>query len=105
MASLRVSRMALRSCDRSIPVTAGALPWRNRAGLPIQIAALQFAFRNKNRLFRAGDRWFESISLQRRVRCELEGLPSIHDVGQPLTGRGSTGKTIREFVIVSQREL
>jgi hypothetical protein len=30
----------------------------------------QFAFRNKNRLFRAGDRWFESISLQRRVMCE-----------------------------------
>src|SRR6266404_6218801 len=27
----------------------------------------QFAFRNKNRAFRAGDRWFESISLQRRV--------------------------------------
>ena len=31
----------------------------------------QFAFRNKNRLFRAGDRWFESISLQRRVSNEL----------------------------------
>jgi hypothetical protein len=31
----------------------------------------QFAFRNKNWLFRVGDRWFESISLQRRVRSEL----------------------------------
>jgi hypothetical protein len=30
-------------------------------------SAPQFTFRNKNRLFRAGDRWFESISLQRRV--------------------------------------
>ena len=29
-------------------------------------SAPQFAFRNKNRLFRAGDRWFESISLLRR---------------------------------------
>ena len=27
-----------------------------------------FAFRNKNRLFRARDRWFESISLQQRVQ-------------------------------------
>ena len=27
-------------------------------------------FRNKNRLFRVGDRWFESISLQRGVSCE-----------------------------------
>jgi hypothetical protein len=32
----------------------------------------QFAFRNKNRLFRAGDRRFESISLQEGVHCELE---------------------------------
>jgi hypothetical protein len=31
----------------------------------------QFAFRNKSRLFRARDQWFESISLQRRVRSEL----------------------------------
>ena len=31
----------------------------------------QFAFRNKNRLFRARDRWFESISLQQGVTCEL----------------------------------
>ena len=30
----------------------------------------QFAFRNKNRLFRAGDRWFESISLLQGVHCE-----------------------------------
>src|ERR1700730_3343146 len=30
----------------------------------------QFAFRDKNRLFRARNRWFESISLQRRVACE-----------------------------------
>src|SRR5205823_5192513 len=33
----------------------------------------QFAFRNKNRLFRAGDRWFESISLQRRVMSNSAG--------------------------------
>src|SRR6266404_871377 len=50
----------------------------------------QFAFRNKNRLFRAGDRWFESISLQQRVRrnrwlgnacgagAMLHGAPTVH---------------------------
>jgi hypothetical protein len=32
----------------------------------------QFAFRDKNQLFRARDRWFESISLQRGVGCELD---------------------------------
>jgi len=30
----------------------------------------QFALPTENRLFRARDRWFESISLQRRVLCE-----------------------------------
>ena len=32
----------------------------------------QFTFRNINRLPRDGDRWFESISLQRRVCCESD---------------------------------
>ena len=34
----------------------------------------QFTFRNINRLPRARDRWFESISLQRGVRCEPDFL-------------------------------
>jgi len=52
-------RTTLFGCPRSVP---------------------QFAFRNKNRLFRAGDRWFESISLQRRVRCE----PEDHHIDIPV---------------------
>jgi hypothetical protein len=39
----------------------------------------QFAFRNKNRLFRAGDRWFESISLsggRPDLRASTRSTPS-----------------------------
>jgi hypothetical protein len=32
----------------------------------------QFAFHNKNRLFRAGDRWFESISLSKESATNLD---------------------------------
>ena len=42
--------------------------------LAAPVRSPQFAFRNKNRLFRARDRWFESISLQRRVLCESDFL-------------------------------
>ena len=37
----------------------------------------QFTFRNINRLPRDRDRWFESISLQRRVRCEPDFLDYV----------------------------
>ena len=40
----------------------------------------QFAFRDKNRLFRARDRWFESISLQRGV-SEAAEESYHHSVG------------------------
>jgi len=40
-------------------------------GLPPSIPP-QFTFRNINRLPRDRYRWFESISLQRRVTCEPE---------------------------------
>jgi hypothetical protein len=45
----------------------------------------QFAFRDKNRLFRARDRWFESISLQPGVMCEL--LACLAEFGPRLSAR------------------
>src|ERR1700737_4397749 len=44
-----------------------SVPHKKQPFLAAPISVPQFAFRNKNRLFRAGDRCFESISLQRRV--------------------------------------
>jgi hypothetical protein len=46
----------------------------------------QFSFRNINRLPRDRDRWFESISLQRRVRCEPRPRRSRqHELADPFT--------------------
>src|SRR6516225_10042853 len=49
-----------------------SVPHKKQPFLATPVRSPQFAFHNKNRLFRARNRWFESISLQRRV-CELEG--------------------------------
>jgi hypothetical protein len=38
----------------------------------------QFVFRKRNRLLRTRNRWFESTSLQRGVRCETEFLCCEH---------------------------
>src|SRR5260370_20963852 len=47
-----------------------SVPHEKQPFLAAPVRSPQFAFGNKNRLFRARDRWFESISLQRRVYCE-----------------------------------
>src|SRR5260370_2022982 len=44
-----------------------SVPHEKQPFLAAPVRSPQFAFGNKNRLFRARDRWFESISLQRRV--------------------------------------
>jgi hypothetical protein len=43
---------------------------RNTSLWAAPLPSSQFAFRNENRLLRDRDRWFESITLQRRVGCE-----------------------------------
>ena len=45
-----------------------SVPHKKQPFLAAPIRSPQFAFRNKKRLFRARDRWFESISLQQTVR-------------------------------------
>jgi hypothetical protein len=47
-----------------------SVPHKKQPFLAAPVRSPQFAFRNKKRLFRARDRWFESISLQRGVQCE-----------------------------------
>ena len=59
----------------------------------------QFAFRDKNRLFRARDRWFESISLQRGVRCEPRAPGRRSALG---VSRGaSTGPVLRDRIVIA----
>src|SRR6516165_11673396 len=45
-----------------------SVPHKKQPFLATPVRSPQFAFHNKNRLFRARNRWFESISLQRRVQ-------------------------------------
>src|SRR5580693_765671 len=53
-----------------------SVPHKKQPFLAAPVRSPQFAFRNKKRLFRARDRWFESISLQQGVRCELDPTAS-----------------------------
>jgi|SRR6516165_9802216 hypothetical protein len=49
-----------------------SVPHKKQPFFATPVRSPQFAFHNKNRLFRARNRWFESISLQRRVRLSSE---------------------------------
>ena len=50
-----------------------SVPHKKQPFLAAPVRSPQFAFHNKKRLFRARDRWFESISLQRGVTNEPRG--------------------------------
>src|SRR6202030_4372983 len=65
-----------------------SVPHKKQPFLAAPVRSPQFAFRNKKRLFRARDRWFESISLQRGVRCEL-------DITEPARPKGRLGQEPR----------
>jgi hypothetical protein len=56
----------------------------------------QFAFRNKNRLFRAGDRWFESISLQRRDAMGRAARMATSSLHQPMECRDAPAERLEQ---------
>ena len=80
------------------PVRLSALSKPDPSGKSRPAIATIDAGRNKNRLFRAGDRWFESIFLQQRVRNEprlrrstRQGVAPCRRSAESCEGRGPSG--------------